>query len=461
MSKKNILSVFCILILMCLFMNGCNSEITTPNEEISSDEAGENELFASVESLEDNLRNICKYIRCYKAGERDERDSSIEYISQKFTEYGYTPSIQEFDIYDLSYSTSTNGIPNLGIFFHKNPYDEEKIGDGKNIIINHTNNKGNQKAIYITAHYDTTANTVGTIDNGTGTVVVMEIAKIMEHYDGPLNIVFVLFDSEEKNQQGSREFVRNMSEEEKQNTIGCINIDMVGEIDAGEIEIACGRGEYNILSLMLANHSGNTLKTSHGVLTDDLPFYYGKMPAVTLTNSNSNFKLDKEPDQFQYIDFAQLKSVTDFISEFISTFDEPYYTETLNNQRTVNSNTSEMKAPYIENAVFLISEAKPVENGYDFETIFTYNYNNTTKLKITRNLGKFYAENDYSDFEISKSENKEHDIVYYKYIDNETDENQLIYYSSMNYGILSGAFTKDEFIQILTSYQNYVYFNIQ
>jgi len=120
-----------------------------------------------------------------------------------------------------------------------------------------------------------------------------------------------------------------------------------------------------------------------------------------------------------------------------------------------------MKAPYIENAVFLISEAKPVENGYDFETIFTYNYNNTTKLKITRNLGKFYAENDYSDFEISKSENKEHDIVYYKYIDNETDENQLIYYSSMNYGIMSGAFTKDEFIQILTSYQNYVYFNIQ
>jgi len=113
----------------------------------------------------------------------------------------------------------------------------------------------------ITQGYNST-NTTGVIDNGTGLSVILEVARQLKDCDSPFNIVVVFFSGEEYFRTGSRAFVSNLTATEKENTIGCINVDMVGEKDAGDLIMRANRGEHNILTLMLNNHLENKA-TSH------------------------------------------------------------------------------------------------------------------------------------------------------------------------------------------------------
>lgn len=56
----------------------------------------------------------------------------------------------------------------------------------------------------------------------------MEIARQLKQINPPINIEFIFFSAEEVGMQGSSYFVSNLTNEEKENTLGCINLDVVG-----------------------------------------------------------------------------------------------------------------------------------------------------------------------------------------------------------------------------------------
>lgn len=390
-----------------------------------------------AESLEDNLINLCKFSRHYLS---DEKEDSIQYIQDKLIEYGYKPTIQEFPIYERSFNC--NLADNI---FEVNPMNSEVLGIGKNIIASHNSNKDGQKNLYLTAHYDTTSYTTGVIDNGTGSAIVLELAKILRDYDSGLNLIFILLDIEEKSQQGSIEFVRNLSESDKANALGCINIDMVGEIDAGDIIMRISNSEHNIISLLWNDIQDQNMKIGWGTATDEFPFYRAKIPAVTIINELPHHGLDEENTQTQleYIDFGEMVNVTKQICRFIEDFNPEYYDDLLSNRVALKSNIRENNAYTITNASFEKINAKLIDNGFLCETQYQYMYTTGERFSINTASAYFYDNNNLHDYSIIENSNLEYKF-YYKITAQDEETVKVKFYDGETYGTITSDYDISE-----------------
>ena len=80
--------------------------------------------------------------------------------------------------------------------------------------------------ILVGAHYDS-AGTHGVDDNGSGVAVVLENALRMADEPTFYTIRYVFFGSEEIGLCGSREYVRSLSESEKEHIVLMINADSI------------------------------------------------------------------------------------------------------------------------------------------------------------------------------------------------------------------------------------------
>jgi len=97
---------------------------------------------------------------------------------------------------------------------------------GKNIIATQVG-KTNPDDIYmICAHYDTVADYCAD-DNASGTIAVLEIARILSTQCFDNTIVYALWDEEEIGLRGSR-FYANRASSNGDNILGVLNIDMMG-----------------------------------------------------------------------------------------------------------------------------------------------------------------------------------------------------------------------------------------
>ncbi|MEE9443415.1 MAG: M28 family peptidase [candidate division Zixibacteria bacterium] len=86
------------------------------------------------------------------------------------------------------------------------------------------------KHIVIGAHYDAVAGSPGADDNGSGTVGVIEFARILSNLDTYMTLVFVVFDSEESGLYGSHHYVNN-AETQGEDIVYMLNMDMIAHID--------------------------------------------------------------------------------------------------------------------------------------------------------------------------------------------------------------------------------------
>jgi aminopeptidase YwaD len=104
-------------------------------------------------------------------------------------------------------------------------------------IISHpykTNNTTNRKKVIICAHSDTTLNTPGAYDNGSGVAGIIEIARKLNknQYDFPFDIDVIAFSNEEVGFIGADYYVNNLKEMGKIDEIAAvINLD---QISAGD-----------------------------------------------------------------------------------------------------------------------------------------------------------------------------------------------------------------------------------
>ncbi len=98
---------------------------------------------------------------------------------------------------------------------------------GRNILGYSPGTTNAEKIVIVDAHYDTVKNAPGADDNGSGTVGVMEIARLLGRYPSKKTLCFIGFDMEEDGLRGSIAYVANGIPTGSQ-IEGVFNFEMIG-----------------------------------------------------------------------------------------------------------------------------------------------------------------------------------------------------------------------------------------
>jgi aminopeptidase YwaD len=85
------------------------------------------------------------------------------------------------------------------------------------------------------AHYDSVEAGPGANDNGSGTAVLLETARVLAASGDDEGVCFVAFGAEEVGLFGSRSFVDGLNADERQALRGMVNVDMVGVGDRWQL----------------------------------------------------------------------------------------------------------------------------------------------------------------------------------------------------------------------------------
>ena len=140
-----------------------------------------------------------------------EESKAAELLMDRFTEFGYSPEMQDFQVRIGSLQRNSSNII------------LELPGHGEGIVI-------------LGAHYDTVRNSVGANDNASGVGVLLALAERLTQPPWssqmvsifPFTLRFIAFGSEETGMNGSGHYVRQLTDEELHAIRVMINLDSVG-----------------------------------------------------------------------------------------------------------------------------------------------------------------------------------------------------------------------------------------
>lgn len=175
----------------------------------------------SIENLESNVSYLSSTIGIRVAGSNKEHETA-DWLEQELISFGYKTEQQAF--------TLTSGLESRNVIAYK----EAEFKEG-------------EKTIIIGAHYDSTETSPGAMDNASGVSSVLEIARVLKDFDQTCNLVFVLFSAEEcvntyctAYHQGSIYYVSQLSDFEKGQIYGMINLDVIGATEQIQIRREAG-----------------------------------------------------------------------------------------------------------------------------------------------------------------------------------------------------------------------------
>jgi aminopeptidase YwaD len=98
-------------------------------------------------------------------------------------------------------------------------------GESRNVIARPA---GGDCSVIAGGHYDSVQAGPGANDNGSGTAVVLELARTLAARGDAAGVCFVLFGAEEAGLLGSAFYVSQLSEGEREAILGMLNFDMLG-----------------------------------------------------------------------------------------------------------------------------------------------------------------------------------------------------------------------------------------
>ncbi|MGA3564129.1 M28 family peptidase [Melissospora conviva] len=99
-----------------------------------------------------------------------------------------------------------------------------------NVIAETSKNKklaGKNPVVMVTAHYDTVIGAQGANDDGSGTVLCLELARVLREVPTDATFRFALWGSEEQGLIGSRYYVRNLPQAERDRIVAVYQNDMI------------------------------------------------------------------------------------------------------------------------------------------------------------------------------------------------------------------------------------------
>ncbi len=219
------------------------------------------------------------------------------WISSRYTSLGYTDVVLQ----PFTYSSGTSN----------------------NIIITKTGTVYPNTFIIIDAHYDT-INGPGTNDNGSGTVLLLEIARLLKDINTEYSIKFIHFSGEEDGLVGSNYYVDNTVNIDNLDIHLVFNIDQVGGV-SGETNntITCEEDRSNppannsassAMTTILANsiefYSSLDTQISYAYASDYIPFENNGEIITGLYETNESSHPHSPTDTLANMDPAFLTEVT-------------------------------------------------------------------------------------------------------------------------------------------------------
>lgn len=185
----------------------------------------------------------------------------------------------------------------------------------RNVIAELNNDIEDDEVLVVGAHYDTTHETQGANDNGSGVAVALTLAEELANDELPFDLRFVLFGAEEIGLNGSFEYVGGLEDEEIERIIAMINLDVVGTGDLTAI------GSENMVAF--AVETGESIGIE--VLTFDLPPGYGSdhipfmsagVPAVFLFADDVTY-INSPLDRVEHLEYEPIAQSAELTLEMI------------------------------------------------------------------------------------------------------------------------------------------------
>jgi aminopeptidase YwaD len=160
---------------------------------------------------------------------------------------------------------------------------------------------GSDCRLLVGGHYDSVPAGPGANDNGSGTVVAMEIARVLATRGEMQHVCITLFGSEERGLVGSAYYASQMSDAERAGTIGVLNFDMLG---VGNEWPFIGTDSLTQLAEQIASQNGISSRIDPslpiGVGSDHASFAQYGIPVI-LFNCFCDPNYHLATDRFEYV----------------------------------------------------------------------------------------------------------------------------------------------------------------
>lgn len=150
---------------------------------------------------------------------------------------------------------------------------------GRNIVA--TKRGSSDKTIVLGGHYDSVAAGPGANDNGSGTAVLIELARVLAQQDTKNTLIFIAFDAEEFGLIGSRYYVDHLSDTARAKISVMLNFDMLGG-GSGPLLVG-GDGPTSSMARRAASELGIdslNFQLGGGAGSDHLPFQQAGIDTV-------------------------------------------------------------------------------------------------------------------------------------------------------------------------------------
>ncbi len=170
-----------------------------------------------------------------------EEAKAAEYLKKEFQSFGYVTTIQEFQ-------TQLRGRGGTLIPL-----------SSRNVVAVKPGASVSSPMLILGGHFDTVETSTGANDNGSGTAVLLAIAKELAKANLGYEIRFVAFGSEEVGLIGSREFIRSLSDENKARIQGMLNFDALA---GGDTSILIGSPELVRTASIISRLAGINTRES-------------------------------------------------------------------------------------------------------------------------------------------------------------------------------------------------------
>ncbi len=170
----------------------------------------------------------------------------------------------------------------------------------RNVISEKPGSSESADIVIVGAHYDTTPDTQGANDNGSGVSALMTIAEIAADTQYPFTLRFVLFGSEEIGLFGSRHYVNTLTDAEIENAIAMINFDVPGSGDHLDF---VGSPELTDRAIRVASEIGAQVADAglpEGASSDHAPFHEAGIPVIFIL-ANDLSRINSPADDIRWI----------------------------------------------------------------------------------------------------------------------------------------------------------------
>ncbi len=249
-----------------------------------------------------NLDTVTTYLHEFEAlGVKEynsvELQNARDWLLDKYSQWGYTDIVQD------DFIAASNQMTN--------------------IIVTKTGTLYPDTYVIIDGHYDT-KNGTGTNDNGTGTAIILELARLLKDVQTEYSIKFIHFSGEEIGLTGSNHYVNNVVIPNNLDLKIVFNIDEVGGIN-GMVNntIVCERDESqpnsndaqsaimtNQLATCIQLYSTLNTEISFAYASDYVPFMNNGYIVTGLYEKNETPYAHTSQDSIAYVDIPYVYQIT-------------------------------------------------------------------------------------------------------------------------------------------------------